>query len=417
MTQQNKNVPKLRFPEFSGEWSENSFGSIFDFQPTNSFSRALLNYENGTVKNIHYGDIHTNYKSLFDISKEEVPYINPSVDISKIKNDAYLKEGDVVIADASEDYADIGKAIEIIHLNNQSTVAGLHTYIARPKSAPQPYGFYGNILKTFSVRKQVMKLATGASVLGISKTNYAKVILKTPHEIEQQKIADFLSAVDERVDGLRRKKELLERYKKGVMQKIFSQEIRFTRPDGTAYPDWEEKRLGEVFAERSERENANFELLSVTMNSGVVKRSDIEGKDNSSADKSNYKLVEINDLPYNSMRMWQGACGVSPFKGIVSPAYTVLKPKKGCLSKYFGYFFKTTPVIQIFQRNSQGLTSDTWNLKYPQFSKIKFNVPHIDEQKVIADFLTSVDKKVEATAFQLEEAQKFKKALLQQMFV
>lgn len=109
-----------------------------------------------------------------------------------------------------------------------------------------------------------------------------------------------------------------------------------------------------------------MELLSVTMNDGVMPRSEIEGKDNSSEDKSNYKIVCKGDMVYNSMRMWQGANGVSNYNGIVSPAYTVLMPIEEIDNQYFVALFKTSNLINEFRKNSQGLTSDTWNLKYPQ---------------------------------------------------
>jgi type I restriction enzyme S subunit len=201
------------------------------------------------------------------------------------------------------------------------------------------------------------------------------------------------------------------------MQKIFSQEIRFKDDNGNDFADWEEKKLGEVFKERSERGFADSELLSVTLSEGVIRRADIEGKDNSSADKSNYKRVCFGDIAYNSMRMWQGASGVSAFDGIVSPAYTVLIPRKNSYSKYFGYLFKTTKLINIFQRNSQGLTSDTWNLKYHQLSTIKLVIPSVLEQEKITKFLSAIDDKINLVNQQLERTRNFKKGLLQQMFV
>ena len=94
-------------------------------------------------------------------------------------------------------------------------------------------------------------------------------------------------------------------------------------------------RIGDIYAERSERGAADMELLSVTMNGGVMQRSEIEGKDNSSEDKSNYKVVRKGDMVYNSMRMWQGANGVSSYDGIVSPAYTVLTAKIPICNEYF----------------------------------------------------------------------------------
>ncbi|MCM1297273.1 MAG: restriction endonuclease subunit S [Muribaculaceae bacterium] len=137
-----------------------------------------------------------------------------------------------------------------------------------------------------------------------------------------------------------------------------------------------------------------MELLSVTMNEGVKRRSEIEGKDNSSEDKSNYKIVHIGDMVYNSMRMWQGASGISQYYGIVSPAYTVLKPKMPIANEFFAALFKTRKLVQTFQKNSQGLTSDTWNLKYPQIAPIKISIPSLQEQTKIAKMLTLLDLRI-----------------------
>ena len=115
----------------------------------------------------------------------------------------------------------------------------------------------------------------------------------------------------------------------------------------------------------------------MTMNDGVMPRTEIEGKDNSSEDKSNYKVVCKGDMVYNSMRMWQGANGVSNYDGIVSPAYTVLMPTEEIDNQYFAALFKTSNLINEFRKNSQGLTSDTWNLKYPQIRPIRLCIPSL----------------------------------------
>lgn len=104
--------------------------------------------------------------------------------------------------------------------------------------------------------------------------------------------------------------------------------------------------------------------MSVTINNGVILRSEIEGKDNSSDDKKNYKTVEIGDMVYNTMRMWQGANGISSYSGIVSPAYTVLKARQKIDNNFFEALFKNNLLINRFRCYSQGLTSDTWNFGY-----------------------------------------------------
>ena len=175
---------------------------------------------------------------------------------------------------------------------------------------------------------------------------------------------------------------------------------------------WETVRIGDVYAERSERGAEDMELLSVTMNDGVKMRSDIEGKDNSSEDKSNYKIVRAGDMVYNSMRMWQGANGISPWDGIVSPAYTVLKPRMPISNGFFAALFKTHRLINEFRKNSQGMTSDTWNLKYPQIETIKTCIPALAEQEKIADFLMALDQRIEKQRTLVEHLKKYKRGVL-----
>lgn len=202
-----------------GEWEEVKFSDIFNFHQTNSYSRALL-AEHGEIMNIHYGDIHTKFSMLFDVNKESVPFLNDEVDTSKIAKQQFLNVGDLVIADASEDYKDIGKSIEVISLNNQKVVAGLHTYIARPVK-PFALGFCGYMMQTFPVREQIKKLATGISVLGISKSNLGKVELSIPCLEEQTKIANFLSSIDQKIEVVAQQIEQAKQWKKGLLQNMF----------------------------------------------------------------------------------------------------------------------------------------------------------------------------------------------------
>ena len=155
-----------------------------------------------------------------------------------------------------------------------------------------------------------------------------------------------------------------------------------------------------------------MELLSVTMNDGVKPRSEIEGKDNSSEDKSNYKIVRKGDMVYNSMRMWQGANGISPCDGIVSPAYTVLMPKQEINNGYFAALFKSANLINEFRKNSQGMTSDTWNLKYPQIETIKVQIPSVSEQDKVSEMFSVLDERIAAQSQLVESLKKYKRGLL-----
>ena len=215
----------LRFQDDDGhdfpDWEEKSFESIYTFKNTNSLSRDQLTYEAGEVRNIHYGDIHTKFRSLFRLPEERVPFINSDVSVSKIADDCYCRPGDLVIADVSEDYADVGKCIEIMDLNGEKTVAGLHTFIARPKQGQMAPGFGAYLMQSRAVRHRIMIIAQGTKVLGISKPQLSKLKLLLPHRDEQTTIAGFLSALDGKIGAVGEQMRQTQAWKKGLLQRMF----------------------------------------------------------------------------------------------------------------------------------------------------------------------------------------------------
>lgn len=236
---------------------------------------------------------------------------------------------------------------------------------------------------------------------------------------EQRKIGELLTCLDNLITLHQRKFEKLTNVKKSMLEKMFPRngscypEIRF---NGFTDP-WEQRKLGECFSERVES-MPDGELISVTINDGIKKFSELGRHDNSNDNKSKYKKVCVGDIAYNSMRMWQGASGYSPYEGIVSPAYTVLSPNAGFFSRCIAYQFKLPQMIHTFQINSQGITSDNWNLKYPTLSEIEIYISkNVAEQKQIAEFFTSLDNLITLHQRELEKLQSIKKALLEKMFV
>ena len=185
----------------------------------------------------------------------------------------------------------------------------------------------------------------------------------------------------------------------------------------SGYKDgWEQRKIGEYFKERTEN-MPDGELISVTINYGIKKFSELGRHDSSNEDKSKYKKVCVGDIAYNSMRMWQGASGCSPYEGIVSPAYTVLSPNEKVDSKCVSYLFKKPDMIHTFQINSQGITSDTWNLKYPALSEIEINLAKdIMEQKEVAAYFSKLDILITLHQTEYDKLQIVKKAMLEKMF-
>lgn len=147
---------------------------------------------------------------------------------------------------------------------------------------------------------------------------------------------------------------------------------------------------------------------------GIVPRDQLDLKDNSSEDKSKYLHICPGDIGYNTMRMWQGVSAFSEYDGIVSPAYTILKPSSKINAKYFVYLFKTQAVVFLFYRYSQGLVDDTRNLKYANFKKIKVTYPaDKSEQDAIVKVLATANKEIELMQKELDHEKQKKKALIQ----
>jgi type I restriction enzyme S subunit len=419
-------APRLRFSGVEGSWKNILYGDIYTFYTTNSFSRDNLNYDFGEVKNIHYGDIHTKFATLFDIKKEEVPFINSEIDIKNIKNESYCQEGDLVIADASEDYADIGKTIELINLNNEKIIAGLHTFLARPKKYEMAKGFAGYLVQSWNFRKQVMVIAQGTKVLSLSTGRLANVKINIPTLPEQQKIASFLSAVDEKIQQLTRKKELLEQYKKGVMQQLFSGKLRFKDDNGKAFPKWEEKRLGDITillkdgthgTHKDYPEGYHYLLSAKNIVNGSIK---IDLTDRRISEEEynsiykNYKL-RVNDI-------------LLTIVGTIGRVAIYKNEKNVAFQRSVAFFrFKDQSADFLFQLMNESKFQKQLDLRkvisaqpgiyLGDLAKIPVKLPCLEEQKKIANYLSKIDNKIEIVTKQITKTQTFKKGLLQQMFV
>ena len=386
--------PKLRFPNFIEKWTrfeaENIFKNITD-----------KNHPTDTVLTIQQG----RGTLPRDLSGRNILYDNTNT-----KNYKRVQFGDFIIHLRSFE-----GGLEMA--NEQGIVSPAYTILRYIK--PIAFGFYKAYFRTNEFINHILSKSVEGIRDGkqISYDAFKWLAIPYCQLEEQQKIADFLSLVDQRIEKQRQLVESLKKYKRGLFFEIFEQKRRFKDGNNKFYPKWEKKSLGTIFKERTERAIGNEELLSVTINSGVKKRCEVDVKDNSSDDKSKYKKLYPNDIAYNTMRMWQGASGVSLYEGIVSPAYTVITPIIPVKIGFFGYYFKYIKTIQIFQKFSQGLTSDTWNLKYPQLSEIQLLIPNIEEQEKIYETFKFLDDKILLSENTLNLLQDIKKGLLQKMFI
>ena len=212
-------VPELRFAGFADDWEERKFDECFNFPvSTNSLSRALLNYDEGDIQSVHYGDILIKYPTILNVKNDKIPYITDS-SFEKYKSNL-LENGDLIFADAAEDET-VGKAVEVNGLTEENLVAGLHTIVARPKDKKAEF-FLGYYINSNTYHRQLLRLIQGSKVSSISKGNLQKTLVSFPKDFEeQQRIGSFFKQLDETIALHQRKLDLLKEQKKGFLQKMF----------------------------------------------------------------------------------------------------------------------------------------------------------------------------------------------------
>ena len=391
------NNPKLRFRDDSGsrfvDWQKVSFGKTFSFLKSSAFSRAQLNYRDGQIKNVHYGDILVKFPTILNSCCNDVPYVNPA---EKTEKYDLLQVGDIVIADTAEDLT-VGKAIEISDVSN-SIIAGLHTIACRPqrKFANRFLGYY---LNSKAFHNQLVPLATGIKVYSIIKSEIVKTRINVPCLEEQQKIAAFFSTLDEKIELSERKLEALEQLKKGLMQKIFNQGVRFKPSHNNEFPPWQTFKLSEISEIRTgpfgsvlhasdyvkdgipivTTEHFKFGLLP-NEKTGIPQVSDSDF-----ARLNSYTLrkgdlvfsrvgsVDINALVESTQNGW-----------LFSGRVLRVRPISTVSSRFLHYVLDTENVKRNIVSRAVGLTMASINTAI--LGETKVILPCIEEQKRIASF-------------------------------
>lgn len=268
-----------------------------------------------------------------------------------------------------------------------------------------------NLMLSFPFYRRAVacSMRTGMPKINQDDLNAIPVVMPSQLE-EQQKIAAILTTQDKVIELKEKLLAEKQRQKKYLMQVLLTGKKRLPGFSG----EWKEERLGKLFLERKETNCEGLQMLAITGTQGIIPRKELDLKDNSSEDKSKYLRVCVGDIGYNTMRMWQGVSAYSNYEGIVSPAYTILKPCPSINAKYFAYLFKMPEIIFLFYRFSQGLVDDTRNLKYENFKKIKvFYPPDIEEQAAIAEVLSVADREIDLLQQNIKQEKQKKKALMQ----
>lgn len=410
---------RYRFPEFHLDWKEDEFKDIFDFYQTNTFSRSQMNNRREFTRNIHYGDILTKYRNILS-DLQEVPYINKDISLLKFKEESYLQNGDIIIADTAEDLT-VGKAIEMQNIDGR-VLSGLHTILCRPKFKFAPR-FLGYNLNSSSYRRNLIPLVVGVKVCSISKTNISKTLVMYPDDInEQQKIADCLSSIDDLISAEEKKLGLLNDYKKGWMQKLFPAEGKtvpeWRFPEFQDSEEWEKLKIkkacnppysgGTPVTSKKEYYNGDIPFIR----SGEIGKEKTElfltseGLDNSSA-----KMIEKGDVLMALYGANSGDVAISPIKGAINQAILCLRHKNNNAFLYHYLEFKKNWIVRTYIQGGQG------NLSGEIVKSIELCSPQEpEEQNKIAAFLSVIDELTNSQKEKIEALKQHKKALIQGLF-
>lgn len=420
-------IPPLRFPEFRNTegWDIGSIGNLYEFKPTNTLSRESLNYTTGFVKNIHYGDIHTKFSTLFDIRKEKTPYINLDIDIDKYKSDSFCQVSDVIFADASEDLEGIGKCIEIVNLNNEKVLSGLHTILARQRDNNFITGFAGYLFMSDQIKTQINKESQGAKVLGISSNRLSNILLYYPkNTIEQQKIADCLSSLDDLISAVADKIETLKKYKQGLMQQLFPSEGKTTPtlrfPEFQNSGDWKETTIanvGEIITGNtpSTKDQSNYggDKLFVSPVDISDERYIIKTKTTlTKKGFSQARQIKENSILFVCIGSTIGKIAQNKIECTTNQQINSIIPRNGYNADF---------IYSILEYKAQKIASIAGNQAVPiinktLFSSVSLLIPKEKEQEKIANCLLSVDELISTEKNKLNQLKSQKKGLFQQLF-
>ena len=395
-------APKLRFKEFSEDWGSKKIIELADY----------VDYRGKTPKKVESGVLLVTAKNI------KQGYLDYSASQEFIEESAFddvMRRGKVELNDvlitteaplgnvASVDRTDIALAQRVIKYRGK--IGLLDNLFLKQKFLSESFQ---EILKS---------KATGGTVQGIKGSVLHQIPLIVPSKAEQTKIAAFLSAVDEKITQLTQKHQLLSQYKQGMMQKLFSQQIRFKADDGSEFGEWEEKKLGEISTTFSggtpKSTNKKFYQGKIPfIKSGELSQKHTEQFINELALKeSSAKLVKKGDLLYALYGATSGHVAISQIDGAINQAVLCIRSDLNTIYLLNFFLWKKDSILSTYLQGGQG------NLSAAILKEILVPIPCLKEQTKIANFLSTINQKIDVVSEQLEQAKLWKKGLLQQMFV
>lgn len=404
ISKEKKLTPCLRFPWFSGEWKEKKLGDVYTF-------KNGINAEKGKygqwIKFINVLDIINN---AF-ITYEKILW---SVDVDKNTIDKNtVQYGDMLFQRSSETREEVGQSN--VYVDKKTAVFWWFVIRWARKTKNNPI-FMNIALKSSKIRKDITSRSWGSTRYNIWQDALQDVVTYLPTLPEQQKIANFLTAVDGKIAQLTQLKAERERYKRAVIQGLFMGKLRFPWFEG----EWEEMKLGECLRQKSTKnKNCKVDLvLSVSNKKGFITQDEqFDWHQVASQDVSNYKIVNKWDFAYNPSRINVGSLArLTGFEqGIVSPMYVVFSVKNNLHPVFLENLLTTHKIKHLIKIWCSWSVRDSLN--FEDMCNFIIQLPSLPEQEKIANYLSSIDNKIEKITIQLDEIQQWKKGLLQGLFI
>ncbi|NCH68106.1 restriction endonuclease subunit S [Cronobacter sakazakii] len=393
-------VPNLRFKEFTNKWCESLLGNLVDIKSGNSPSTYELSSE-GDYPFVKVEDMNNCTKYQIDARE----YVINSQFCFPAGSIIFPKRGAAIMNNK-------------VRILNQNSCADTNMMALIATDIKPEFLYYLiNLIGLY-------KIADTSTIPQINNKHILPFKVNIPSEEEQTKIADFLSSVDEKITLLNKKYDLLCQYKKGMMQKIFSQEVRFKDENGEGYPEWKYVDLKEIASKVNikNREGLVNVVLTNSATQGIVRQDSYFERDIvTESNLEGYYVVSIGDFIYNPRI--SATAPVGPIKmneliqGVMSPLYTVFRFKRGLL-KFYQYFFESS-VWHDYMKSvaNSGARHDRMNISGADFFGLPVPQPFEEEQTKIANFLSALDDKIAVKKAELDKLKTWKQGLLQQMFV
>lgn len=394
-------APKLRFKEFDGDWTFKNLSDISN-KPLYGMNSAATDFD-GENKYLRITDI--------DEESHRFKFTKLSSPSDVIEEKYILQEGDLLFARTG---ASVGKSYIYDPEDGKVVFAGFLIKFGLKESVIPYFIFTQTLSEKFNNWVITNSMRSGQP--GINAEEYSKWQIAFTSKLEQTKIASFLSAVDEKISQLTQKHQLLSQYKQGMMQKLFSQQLRFKADDGSEFGEWEEKELKEVaeINPKAKKLPANFiyiDLESVEKGQLLLQKN-IELQD---APSRAQRLLAKGDVLFQMVRPYQQNNYYFNLSGeyVASTGYAQIRTKLD--SKFIYYALHEKTFLDEVMNRCTGTSYPAINSS--DLSSIEMFVPCLEEQTKIANFLSAIDQKIEVVAQQIEQAKTWKKGLLQQMFV